>query len=462
MNKSSAILLSLLALAAGAGGGYFTASQSVLRKADQPTATMDAEKRRPLFYRNPMNPEVTSPVPAKDEMGMEYIAVYADGGAHADKDPSGTVSIDPVTVQNIGVRTARVKVIDLSRAIRAVGRVTYDEERVTRLHPKVEGWVDKLYVDKTGQPVEKNTILLGIYSPQLVATEQEYLLALSNRKTLQHSTFADIRKGADDLVQSAHERLQLLDVPAHQIRDLERTQKIMKSLHIHSPFKGMVINLGVREGQYVTPQTELYMLADLSRIWVYADLYEDDLPWVKMGDTAVMEVSGIPGKRYTGTVSYIYPFLESATRTTRVRLEFDNRDLDLKPEMFANVTIDANPQRGAMVVPSEAIVRSGTRNEVFLTRGDGKFEPRVVTIGVTSHGLTQILAGVKPDDEVVTSSQFLIDSESNLREATEKMREAAQQAAPMADPGVGTETREPGARINAPPANAGTVAEKPL
>ena len=462
MNKSSSVLLSLLALAAGAGGGYFAASQNVLRKADQPAATMDAAKRRPLFYRNPMNPEVTSPVPAKDDMGMEYIAVYADDGAHSDKGPAGTVSIDPVTIQNIGVRTARVKVTELSRAIRAVGRVTYDEERVTRLHPKVEGWVDKLYVDKTGQSVEKNTILLGIYSPQLVATEQEYLLALSNRATLQHSTFVDIRQGADDLVQSARERLQLLDVPAHQIRELERTQKIMKSLHIHSPFKGVVINLGVREGQYVTPQTELYMLADLSRIWVYADIYEDDLPWVKLGDTAVMEVGGIPGKHFTGTVSYVYPFLESSTRTTRVRLEFDNPDLDLKPEMFANVTIDANPQRGAMVVPSEAIVRSGTRNEIFLARGDGKFEPKVVTLGVTSGGLTQILAGVNPGDEVVTSGQFLIDSESNLREATQKMLEAARRPGPMADPGVRIETRKPDARIDAPSANPGTVAGKPL
>jgi len=383
------------------------------------------KEKKILFYRNPMNPAITSPVPAQDEMGMDYIPVYAEED-NSDDEPAGTVKIDPVTVQNIGVRTAIAKRQSLSNQINAVGRVDYDEERLTRLHPKTEGWVDELFVDKTGEFVKKDTILLGLYSPQLVSSQQEYLLALNNQANLEGSSFEDIRKGADELVRSSRERLELLDVPEHQIRELEKTRKIKKSLHIHSPFDGIVMKVGVREGQYVTPATELYMLADLTNIWVYVDIYENELPWVKLGDTAKMKVSGIPGEIFTGKVTYIYPYLESKTRTNRIRLEFENQDLRLKPEMFANVTIMASRQVDAIVVPSEAIVRSGTNEQVFVVRGAGKFEPRDVLLGVSARGMTQILSGVKAGEEVVTSSQFLIDSESKLREATAKMMEAMQ------------------------------------
>jgi len=386
----------------------------------------EAEKpkeRKILFYRNAMNPAVTSPVPAKDSMGMDYIPVYAEDSSGDKKEPVGTVSIDPVTVQNIGVRTTLAKQRVLSHKIRAVGRVDYDEERLSRLHPKTEGWIDKLYVDKTGEFVAKDTILLGLYSPQLVSSQQEYLLALNNRKHLENSTFKDIREGADELLRSSRERLELLDVPEHQIVELEKTRKLKKNLHIHSPFDGIVMKIGAREGQYVTPNTELYMLADLTNIWVYVDIYENELPWLKKGDTTEMTVTAIPGKVFTGKVTYIYPYLESKTRTNRVRLEFSNKDLALKPEMFANVTLLASRQVDAVVIPTEAIVRSGTDNQVFVVRAPGRFEPRTVILGVSSDGETQILSGVKPGEEVVVSSQFLIDSESKLREATQKMME---------------------------------------
>ena len=357
-------------------------------------------------------------------MGMDYIPVYAEDDGGNDSEPTGTVNIDAVTVQNIGVRTARVEQRDLSHDIRAVGRVDYDEEQLTRLHPKTDGWIEKLFIDKTGEFVKKGTILLGLYSPQLVTSQQEYLLALNNREILKDSPFKDIREGAIQLVHSTRERLELLDVPEHQISDLEKTRKIKKSLHIHSPFTGMVMKVGAREGQYVTPTTELYMLADLRNIWVYVDIYENEMPWVKIGDTALMEVASIPGEVFVGKVTYIYPYLEAKTRTNQIRLEFDNRDLRLKPEMFANVTVKAGQQVDAVLVPSEAIVRSGLNNQVFVVRAPGKFEPRLVTLGVSAEGMTQILSGVKPGEEVVTSSQFLIDSESKLREATAKMMEA--------------------------------------
>ncbi len=385
------------------------------------------KKREVLFWRNPMNPAITSPVFAKDDMGMDYIPVYADADQSANE-VVGTVKIDATTIQNIGVRTAVVHKQSLSRVIRAVGRVGYDEQRLTKLHPKVEGWVEALHVEKTGEKVDRNAILLSVYSPQLVATQQEYLLALKNNEALKNSKYPDIRKGAQNLLESARERLTLLDVPEHQIRELEITRKIKKNLHIHSPFKGIVVQLGVRKGQYITPKDELYMLADLNKVWVYVDIYEDEMPWVNVSDRAEMTVTAVPGRVFEGVVTYIYPYLEKKTRTVKVRLEFDNRDGALKPDMFAEVDLYADRQVDTLVVPSEAVVRSGNRNQVFVVRDKGKFEPREVTLGVNANGMTQILKGLKENETVVTSSQFLIDSESKLREATAKMLESSKKS----------------------------------
>jgi Cu(I)/Ag(I) efflux system membrane fusion protein len=419
MNKNI-IITAVVMLMIGAAAGYLLAPTEEM-PADTPAAS---EEKKPLFYRNPMNPNVTSPVPAKDQMGMDYIPVFADGRAGSDM-PAGTVSIDPVTEQNMGVRTTHAKRKTLTRSIRSVGRITFNEERVTRLHPKVDGWVEKLFIDKTGDQVKKDTMLLSIYSPQLMSTEEEYLLALNNAEILKESPFKDIRDGAENLKRSTRERLELLDVPAHQITELERTRKIKKNLHIHSPFDGVVMKIGAREGQRVTPQTELYMIADLSKVWAVVDLYEDDMPWVREGDMAEMKVAGVPGKTFTGKVTYIYPYLEAKTRTIKIRLEFNNPDFELKPDMFANVTVKASKKVNAVIVPSEAIIRTGTREQVFVKYGSGKFEPRIVTVGISADGETQIIAGVKAGEEVVTSSQFLIDSESKLREATSKMLEAS-------------------------------------
>ncbi|MFT7175018.1 MAG: Cu(I)/Ag(I) efflux system membrane fusion protein [Halioglobus sp.] len=384
-----------------------------------PEASIE-QKNQPLFYRNPMNPDVTSPLPAKDSMGMDYIPVYADNEA---SEVVGTVKIDPVVVHNIGVRTAIAKRTSISRTIRAVGRVDFDEERMSRLHPKVEGWIEEIRVDKTGQTVAKDDILLSIYSPKLVSTQQEYLLALNNLSALEKSPFEEIQQGARDLVTSSRERLKLLDVPKHQIRELEQTRKIKKSLHIHAPVAGTVIRIGSRQGQYVTPQTELYMMVDLNQVWVYADVYEYELPWVKLGDEVEMTLASVPGKIFKGALSYIYPYAQPKTRTTKVRLVFDNSDLLLRPDMFAEVNIQADTLDDVVVIPAEAVIRSGDRTQVFLVRSPGKFEPRIVRLGIESNGQVAILDGVDVGDEVVTSAQFLVDSESKLREATAKMME---------------------------------------
>lgn len=413
MNKST-LLVAMLMLCVGLGAGYW------LSGTGNPTPGVTEQERKPLFYRNPMNPAITSPVPAKDSMGMDYVPVYADSET---SEVAGTVKIDPVVVQNIGVRTAIAKQESISRTIRAVGRVDFDEESMSRLHPKVEGWIEEIRVDKTGQNVTKDDILLSIYSPKLVSTQQEYLLALNNLSALSKSQFDEIRQGAEDLVKSSRERLELLDVPEHQIQELEQTRKVKKSLHIHSPVAGTVIRIGSRQGQFVTPKTELYMMVDLSQVWVYADVYEYELPWVKVGDEVEMTLASVPGKTFIGSLDYIYPYAESTTRTTKVRLVFDNSELLLRPDMFAEVSIQSDAQNNAVVIPAESVIRSGGRTQVFVVRAPGKFEPRLVELGIESNGQVAVLNGVDAGEEVVTSAQFLVDSESKLREATAKMME---------------------------------------
>jgi len=420
MNKQLVSVAVIAALGIGFAGGYWLSGS----KAPQQMAEMEtpSSEREVLFWRNPMNPAITSPVFTKDEMGMDYLPVYADGGSG--DEPAGTVMIDPVTVQNIGVRTANAEIQDLSRTLNGLGRVDFNEERLARLHPKTSGWIEALKIEETGKRVSKDTILLGIYSPDLVAAQQEYLVALNNWETVRNSAASQMKKSAKTILDSAKERLQLFDVPTHQIKELEQSRKIKKQLHIHSPFEGQVMHIGAREGQYVSPKDELYLIADLSRIWVNVDIFEDELSWLKLGDRAEMQVRAEPGRTYEGKITFIHPVLNSKSRTVQVRLEFDNSDLSLKPGMFANVTLYVDPQTDAVVVPSEAIVRSGSREQVFVVREPGKFEPREVTLGVSAGGLTQILSGVKNGEQVVTSSQFLIDSESKLREATAKMMKA--------------------------------------
>jgi Cu(I)/Ag(I) efflux system membrane fusion protein len=467
MNKQI-VITAVLMLALGAGGGYWLANRQKSHEqpvnpakrngqplfyrnpmnpsVTSPVPTKDAmgmdyvpvyaddnvpKQRKILIYRNSMNPSVTSPVPAKDAMGMDYVPVYAEDEAATDE-PEGSVKIDAVTEQNMGVRTAIAKKTLLSHVVRAVGRVAYDEEHIVRLHPKTEGWIETLRVDKTGERVKKNEVLLSIYSPQLVTSQQEYILALNNLKILALSPIEDIRRGAEELVDSSRERLKLLDVPAHQLHDLTISHTIKKSLHIHTPADGIVINIGAREGQYVTPETELYMIADLSKVWVYAEIYEYELPWVKVGDPVEMRLAGVPGRIFKGHLAFIYPYAEAKTRTIKVRLVFDNAELLLKPDLFAEVTIYAGKQVDAVVIPSEAVIRSGAKTQVFIVRGAGKFEPRQITTGLSSNDDIAVLDGVKAGEEVVTSAQFLIDSESKLHEATAKMMEpsAPQQSEP--------------------------------
>jgi len=424
MSKQTWIAVAI-ALGLGVAGGYGVSNQF----AGQATASAEepaSAQKKPVFYRNPMNPDVTSPVPAKDNMGMDYVPVYADAAAGA-AGPAGTVTIDASARQNIGVRTQIAEQRTFTHSIRTIGRVAFDEEQLTRLHPKTEGWVEKLLVDKTGQPVKQGAPLLRLYSPQIVSTQEEYLLALKSAKTLKNNPYPDIRQTALSLASSARRRLQLLDVPEAQIRQLEKTAQVQKSIPIASPASGIVMNIGVREGQFITPQTELYRLADLSTVWVIAQIYEYELPWVALGDQATISATALGGKTLSGRVNYIYPYMENQTRTVQVRIELDNRDGALKPDMFVDVALATAEKSDAIVIPEEAVVRSGEHEQVFVQRAPGKFEPRKVTLGLIAEGLVEVVRGVQAGEVVVTSSQFLIDSESKLREATAKMLAAPDQ-----------------------------------
>ncbi len=387
-------------------------------------AAESAPDKKPLFYRNPMNPAVTSPVPAKDDMGMDYIAVYAD--AADSTGPTGTVKIDPVLVQKMGVRTGMAMERTMSRIITTPARVTFDEETLTMVHSKFSGWAEEVMVNKTGEQVEKGQTLLTIYSPELVSTQEEYLLALANAKVLSQSSMKEIRDDAKRLVKATRKRLAYFDIPEKVIRQLERTGEVKRDLPIDSAFAGTAIDVDVEAGHYITPNKRLYRIADLSKVWVYADVYEPDLPWIRKGDSAIITVASQPGKKFSGTIDYIYPYEDGKTRTVKVRLIFDNSNGMLKPGMFADITIHAGKRNKILAVPSEAIVRSGSEEQVFVVTGPGIFEPKKVVTGVEAEGYTEIIEGLDQHASVVTSAQFLIDSESKLREATAKMVEANQ------------------------------------
>lgn len=330
------------------------------------------------------------------------------------------VMVSPRKQQLIGVKTEKAQVRPLTHTIRTVGLVEVDETKLRHVHTKLEGWVQKLYVKFTGEEVRKGQKLFEIYSPELVSTQEEYLLALKAVRTLGDSEFPEVAENARSLLEVTRQRFALWDITPDHIRDLERTGKVLRTLPLHAPSSGYVLNMQVRDGMHVTPAMDLYTLADLSPVWVLAELYEYEIPLVRLGEEAAITFPYFPGKVFTGKVAYIYPVLEPKTRTVKVRFELPNPGWKLKPGMFANVELQIS--RGErLVVPSTAVLDSGTEQLVFVDRGQGMFEPRKVTTGVRTRDWYEILEGIEPGEPVVTSGNFLIDSESNLKAATEMM-----------------------------------------
>jgi len=300
--------------------------------------------------------------------------------------------------------------------------VDYDERRVDHVHTKIQGWIERLYVEYEGAMVKRGQPLLELYSPELVSTQEELLLAARYRDMTSESPFPDVSEGGSALFDATRRRLELWDIPERDVDRLLATGEVRKSLTLYAPSSGVVTHMMVRKGMEVSPNANLYTIADLSRVWLYADVYEYELPWIKTGQKGSVELSYLPGQSFQGTVTYVYPFLDPKTRTARVRLELPNEDLTLKPDMFANVTIETEVHRNVLAIPDEAVIRSGQRNLVIVVLGEGRFEPRDVEVGIDSgDGWLEVRSGLRDGEEVVTSGQFLIDSESKLREAVQKL-----------------------------------------
>jgi len=328
----------------------------------------------------------------------------------------GTVQISPERQQLIGVKFGTVEIRPLERVIRTVGRIDYDEKRTTTVSLKVGGWIEDLYVDFTGKYVRKGEPLLTIYSPDLVSTQEEYLLALAARKSLTKSSFPEVAGSGDSLADSARRRLKLWDINDDQIKALEESGQAKKTLTLYSPFSGFVLEKAAYKGMNVMPGVALFKLADLSVVWLYADVYEYELPFVRLGEQASVQLASMPGETFTGRAVYIYPSLNPETRTAKVRFELPNPHGKLKPEMYANVEIKVHLGQ-KLAVPEGAIIDTGLRQVAIVDKGSGYFEPRKVKVGSKVEGYYEVIEGLKAGERVVTSANFLIDSESNLKEA---------------------------------------------
>lgn len=328
----------------------------------------------------------------------------------------GTVQITPERQQLIGVRVGKVEMRPLEKVIRTVGKVDYDERRVVTVSPKIGGWIEDLYVDFTGRFVRQGEPLLTIYSPELVSTQEEYLIALRAKQDLLKSPFSEVVSSGESLAESARRRLKLWDISEGQIKALEESGQPRKTLTLYAPYSGFVLEKMAYKGMNVMPGMALFKLADLSTVWLYADIYEYELPFIRLGQQASIQLSYLPGEIFSGKVIYLYPSLNPETRTAKVRFEFQNPHGKLKPEMFANVEIKV-PLGRRLVVPEEAIIDTGLRQMAIVDKGDGYFEPREVKVGAKVDHYYEVTMGLKAGERVVTSANFLIDSESKFKEA---------------------------------------------
>jgi RND family efflux transporter MFP subunit len=406
-------------------------------------------KRKILYWKSSMNPDEIHSEPGKDSMGMDLVPVY-EGEAAA-----GTIRIDPVVEQDMGVRLDKVKRGPLAKAVRTVGFVDYDETTLAVVTTKVDGWVEKLYVDQTGAQVHAGDPLFELYSPALFSAQEEYLAALRNLQKKDMPLIPRSRGDSEALVRDARTRLEYFDISPGQIAQLERSGKIGKTLTIHAPFTGIVTHKNVVEGQRITAGMEIFRIADLSTVWVIAKVFEYDLPYVHLGQETYMTLSYAPGQTFRGRVTYVYPYLEAKTREASVRVEFHNPGYELKPGMYATVTLVSQVADEATLVPDVAVINTGLRSVVFTMPQPGRFEAREVKIGLRAeNNYLQVLAGVDPGETVVVSGQFLLDSESRLREAALKfmepgtvggavpVKEATERAEAAAHPGAGVQTPE--------------------
>ncbi len=450
MTKYSLLMLILIL---GVGLGFWAGRQEMPKNPDAPSVS----ERKPLYYRHPMNPQVTSPTPAKDEMGMDYVAVYAEPSASsistpklgrilyyrhpmgaADTSPvpkkdemsmdylpvyegelgnSGQIQISPEKIQKLGVKTETVAKRTLTRSIRALGSIQVDERRVHAVTPKFEGWIQRLYVNATGQTVKRGQPLLEIYSPELMTAQQEYLIARQGQQMLQQSSI-QARGTAEHLAENALQRLHYWDIAPAQLQRLQSHEKPLDTLPLLSPVNGVALEKPAQEGMRFMPGELLFRIADLSSVWLIVEVFEQDIGGVSAGQAVQVLINAYPDKLFKGKVGFIYPTLVTDTRTVKVRIELPNGEGLLKPGLYGSVTLAAQENnKPRLAVPDSAVIDSGNRQIVLLKRGEGLFEPRTVKLGLQADGYREIMSGLKEGDEVVTRANFLIDAESNLKSA---------------------------------------------
>lgn len=364
--------------------------------------------RAVLYWVAPMDPNYRRDDAGKSPMGMDLVPVYAD---EVDGQP-GVIAIDATMINNLGVRTAKAQLGELSHLIETVGYVGYDEDTVQHVHTRVDGWIERLATKATGDPVKKGQLLFELYSPTLVNAQEEYLAARRSNNKL--------------LLSASKERLSALGIPDSEIRRLDREGKIRQRVRVYAKSDGVITHLGVREGIYVTSATDIMSVADLDKIWVLAEVFERQSAWVRKGQHAVVELDYLPGKTWHGTVDYVYPELDPKTRTLKVRLRFDNESRTLRPNMFARVIIRGDSTGEVVHVPREALIRGGSVDRLVVSLGGGRFRAQPVDVGIESGDRVEIRKGISAGDLIVTSGQFLIDSESNIAGALSRMNDAAE------------------------------------
>ena len=424
MKTTSTAVIGITLAALGAGGGYWIGSgrhdssgtASAVAAATPANADSPPKTRKLLYYRNPMGLPDTSPVPKKDPMGMDYIAVFEGEDAANETDAAGLVRISVEKVQKLGVRTEPAAMRMLGRTVSASGRVEPDERRVAMISPKFEGYVERLHVNASGQAVARGQPLFEVYSPELVSAQREYAIAMQGVQALKDAG-GDAAAGMQQLADSALARLRNWDLSPEDLRALARTGEARRTVTLRSPVSGIVTEKKAVQGMRFMAGEALYQVTDLSSVWVIADVFEQDIGTVKNGSRAAVSFAAYPGQAFSGTITYVYPTLKAETRTVPVRIELANPGHLLKPAMFAQVEIQIGRSGQVLTIPDSALIDSGKRRIVLVQRGEGRFEPREVRTGARSDSLVEILEGLKAGDDVVVAANFLIDAESNLRAA---------------------------------------------
>ncbi|MDQ5945166.1 MAG: rane fusion protein copper/silver efflux system [Pseudomonadota bacterium] len=401
-----------------AGGGYWLGShgntpQTAISGSN--TAEAGKKERKLLYYRNPMGLPDTSPVPKKDPMGMDYIAVY-EGEDSDEPAAAGSLKLSTEKIQKLGVRSEAAQLRTLGQTVRAVGRVEPDERRLYTIAPKFEGYVERLHVNVTGQAVSKGQLLFEVYSPELVSAQREYAIAMQGVDSLKDAD-GTTQAGMRQLAESAQARLRNWDVSPAQLKALSGSGEARRTLGFGSPVSGIVTEKKAVQGMRFMPGEALYQVADLSAVWVIADVAEQDIGRVKTGDKASVRINAYPDKVFEGKVAYVYPTLNAETRSVPVRIELANPGLLLKPAMFAQVELPGGNAGAMLTVPTSAVIDSGTRRVVLVRLAEGRFEPREVRLGARSDNYVEVIDGVKDGEQVVVSANFLIDAESNLKAA---------------------------------------------